>query len=596
MKLKSVSKVLSALVISTLLLAACSGDGGTSNKTTTKTKEPAKTQQVDTTSFPKKTSNDGKEVEGGTLNYGLISDTPFEGILNYVFYDGQPDFEVLQFFDEALLGADENFVYDQTGAANYELSEDKKTITLKIKDHVNWHDGQPVTAEDLEYAYLVIGHPKYQGPRYDTQMQMIVGMEDYHAGKADKIAGIKVSDEKTISITFKEANPSVLTGLWAYPLHKKYLGNIPVDKLVESDQIRKNPIGFGPFKIKKIVPGEAVEFVANEDYWQGKPKLDGVSLKIVNPQVATASLKNGDIDFSELPVDQYMQAKELKNIEILGTIDLAYSYIGFKLGHRNPDTGVTKMDNPKFQDKRLRQAMAYALDNKQVGEKLYNGLRFPATTVVPPSFPKYHDKSIKGYSKDVEKAKKLLDEAGYKDINNDGLREDPKGNEFKINFASMSGGDIAEPLAKFYIQSWKEIGLDVQLVDGRLHEFNSFYEMIEKDDPKVDIYLAAWGTGSDPDPSGIWHSQATFNYIRWVNEKSDELLAKGISPEAFEEDYRVQVYNEWQALVHEEVPVIPTLFRYNLGAANKRVKGLSMNGGIVDSWHDVSVTAEQPEK
>ncbi|WP_409302749.1 oligopeptide ABC transporter substrate-binding protein [Peribacillus sp. SCS-155] len=591
MKVKKYSKVLSALAVSALLLSACSGqESGSSSKS--KGKAP---EQVDTSAFPAKVSNDKKEIDG-TLNYGLISDTPFEGVLNLAFYQGQPDFEVLQFFEESLLSTDENWVYDQDGAATYELSNDNKTITIKIKDNVKWHDGNPVTAVDLEYAYLVIGSPKYKGVRYDAQMQLVEGMEAYHAGKADKISGVKVIDDKTISITQTQANPSMLTGLWTTPLNKKYLGDVPIEKLESSEKIRKNPIGFGPFKVKKIVPGEAVEFERYDDYWKGKPKLSGVSLKVVNPQVATASLQKGDIDFAAVSADQYDQAKSLKNIELVGTVDLAYSYIGFKLGHYDAEKGVSVMDNPKFADKRVRQAFGYAINNKEVGERMYKGLRFPATTVIPPSFPKYHDTSIKGFTYDPEKAKKLLDEAGYKDKNGDGLREDTNGKAFKINFASMSGDDIAEPLAKYYIQQWREVGLDVELLEGRLHEFNSFYDRVQKDDPKIDIFQGAWGTGSDPDPSGIWAKTQPFNFPRWVNDKNDELLKKGIAPEAFDENVRKGVYKEWQELVNEEAPMIPTLFRYSLSGANKRVKGLTIKGGQVEDWYQVAVTDENPVK
>lgn len=81
----------------------------------------------------------------------------------------------------------------------------------------------------------------------------------------------------------------------------------------------------------------------------------------------------------------------------------------------------------------------------------------------------------------------------------------------------MSGSDTSEPLSQYYLQSWRKIGLDAQLVDGRLHEFNSFYNMIEKDDPKVDVFAGTWGSGYDPDPSWLWLKDAQYNFIRWVN-------------------------------------------------------------------------------
>lgn len=539
-------------------------------------------------SFPTVTANSKPTIRNGHLNYGLSSDTPFTGILSYLLYSGNPDSLILQFFDESLLQTDEHYTFNNEGAATYEMSEDNKTITLTIKDHVKWHDGAPVTGADLEYAFLVIGNPDYTGVRYDKQMQMVAGMEAYHAGKVEYISGIKVDGQK-ISITYKEANPSLLTGgVWTYPMHKEYLKEVAIADLEASDKIRKTPIGFGPFQVKKIIPGEAVEFVANNEYWQGKPQLGSITLKVINPDLAVKAIETGELDIVEISADQYDQAKKLQNIEALGYIGFSYSYIGFKLGHFDAMTKTTKMDNPKMANIKLRQAMAYAIDNKSVGEKVYKELRSPANTVIP-AISHYHNSDITGYSLHQEKSKQLLDDAGYIDIDGDGIREDLKGKKFTIHFASMNGDTNSELLARYYIQQWGDIGLDVQLVDGRLQEFNSFYDMVELDDPKIDIYQAAWQTGSDPDPSGIWDKNSDYNYTRWVNDKSQELLAKGLSPEAFDEKYRKDVYDEWQQLVHDEVPMIPTLYRYNLAAANLRIKNFDFK---FTDWSKVAVTAE----
>lgn len=585
-------KVFGVLIGLLLVLAACKDNSAGSAKDA-QNKQTGQKESIQ--NFPMTVKNDGNPIDG-VLTYGLVSNTPFEGTLNRAFYTGEPDGEVLQFFDESLFHTNGDYEITNEGAAAYELSNDKKTMTIKIKDNVKWHDGESVKAEDLEYAYLVIGSSDYTGVRYGSELiQDIAGMEDYHTGKAKSISGIKVIDDKTLTITWNHANPSVLTGIWASPIPKHYLKDVPIKQLAQSDKVRKNPIGFGPFKLNKIVPGESVEFVRNEDYWAGKPSLKGVILKVVSPQVVLQSLKKGEIDLASFPTDQYVTAKGTKNIQFIGNIDLAYTYIGFKLGHWDENKQENVMDNPKFQDKRLRQAMAYAMDNQSVGDKLYHGLRFPATTLIPPSFPGYHDKNAAGYPYDPEKAKKLLDEAGYKDKDGDGLREAPDGSKFTIRFLMMSGGDIAEPLAKFYMQGWKSVGLDVQLVDGRLAEFNSFYDMVKKDDPKVDVFAAAWGTGSDIDPYGLYGRDVMFNYSRWVNDKNDELLEKGHSEQAFDKKYRKDIYNEWQALMKEEVPVIPTLYRSEIVAVNNRVKNFSVDPSSKLTWKDVSVTAEKPE-
>lgn len=593
MRNKHLFKFFSLIALLVLVLSACTNSTGGDGKKTATNEKP----KENIGNFPLVVKNSKKAISDGSLTYGLVSDTPFEGTLNYAFYDGNPDALVLQFFDDPLFATNGDYEFTNEGAATYKMSDDNKTITVKIKDNVNWTDGKPVTAQDYEYSFLVIGNKDYTGVRYgDAIIQSIVGMKEYHEGKAQNISGIKIIDDKTLSITFTQANPSLLTGLWPYALPKHYLSDVPIKDLAKSDKIHKNPIGFGPFKIKKMVPGESVEFERNDDYYGGKPKLKSLVLKVVNPKVILQAMKKGEVDIAEYPVDQYAAAKGSKNFQFVGKIDLAYSYIGFKLGHWDAKNSVNVMDNPKFQDKRLRQAMAYALDQKSVGEKIFNGLRFPATSLIPPSFPSWSTPDSNPIGYDPAKAKKLLDEAGYKDVNGDGLREDPNGKKFHINFLSMSGNETAEPLAKFYIQSWKNVGLDVSLVDGRLAEFNSFYDMVQNDDPKVDIFAAAWSTGTDVDPYGLYAKDASFNFSRFISEKNDQLLVDGHSEKAFDHAYRKKVYDDWQKYMNDEMPVIPTLFRSVITAVNNRVVDYSVDPKDTSFvWSKVGVSSDTPD-
>lgn len=364
-----------------------------------------------------------------------------------------------------------------------------------------------------------------------------------------------------------------------------------------SDPVRKNPIGYGPYKIKAMVTGESVQFEANKDYFHGAPKLAGVNLKVVNPNVVIESLKKGDIDLASFPNSLYDGKNVPTNVEFLGRQELSYDYIGFKLGKFDKAKGESIMNpDAKMANKELRQAMGYALNNEQVGTQLYHGLRTPATSLIIPAFAQYHDDSIKGYNYDPEKAKQLLDQAGYVDKDGDGLREDPKGNKLTINYAAMSGDTISEARAQFYLQNWKDVGLNVQLLDGRLQEFNSFYDRIEKDDPDIDVYGAAWGTGTDINPAGLYGSKASFNYSRFVSAENDKLLTEGASAKSFDMAYRKDIYNQWQQLMIDQAPVIPSLYRYEVQAVNKRIKNYDISyGGSYDSLAEIELTSDKPE-
>ena len=592
------SKWFSAFLVLLLLLSACSNSsGGETKQEGNKSKKKEKTEEVKVftlSDFSDTVKNDEELIEDGILNYALETASPFEGTLNYNFYQGNPDAEILQFFDESLFKRNEDHEITNDGAATYELSDDNKTITITIRDNVYWHDGEPVTADDVKFSYEIIGSPDYEGVRYGELQRSIVGMEEYHEGKADDISGIEIIDEKTLSITHKQANPSLLTGIWSYATPRHYLGDVPISEMMHSDKIRVNPIGFGPFKVKKIVPGESVEYERFDDYWAGKPKLKGVILKVVNPNVAIAALKKGEFDISEFPSGQINEIKDASNVQLLSKMGNVYQYIGFKLGHYDKDKEENVMDRPKLQNKKLRQAIAYALDNETIGKRMYHGLLYLGNSVIIPYYPKYHDESLEAYGYDPEKAKALLDEAGYIDVNGDGYREDPDGNEFTLTYLQSGGTDALEAKAQKYLEYWKDIGLKVELKDGRLHDFNSFSDQMKTDDPGVEIFSGAWSTGASVDPSGIHGKHSQFNYPRFVDERSEELLKKGISPEAFDMDYRKAVYKEWQALMHEEAYLVPTHYRMDVTAVNNRVKNFTVDSKKIN-WHEVGLTKEKPE-
>lgn len=601
------SLILPLMLALLVFLAACtSGNGnkagnpsptdGGDKPSPTESEKPAVEDglySIDDFSNVKK--NEGEAIKGGSITFGLVSDTPFEGTLNFNFYSGDPDSQVLGWFDEGLLTWDKNYVYTNDGAATYEVSEDGKTFTFTIHDNVNWHDGKPVTAEDLLFAHEVIGNPKYDGPRYDSNFTNIVGMNEFHDGKAKTISGIEVLSDKKLKITYIESTPSLLTGgVWPYPLAKHIFGNMDVAKISSSPEVREKPIGFGPFKVKSIVPGESVVFEKNPDYWRGEPALDEVILKVINPTTIVQQLESGGVDLvNSFPVDQYPDNAKMANVEFLGAIDRAYTYIGFKLGKWDAKAGKVVPDaKAKMGDVNLRKAMAHAVDNDQVGKKFYHGLRWNATTLIPPSHPEYHDATNKGLAFDPELAKKILDDAGYK---LDGkFRTNPDGSELVINFISMTGGDIAQPLAQYYVQSWQAIGLNVQL---EMLEFNTFYDRVGsngEDDPKVDVYQGAWGVGIDVDPAGLYGRDAIYNFSRYASDEQDRLLKAGVSAEAFDVKVRQGIYKEWQQLMVDEVPVFPTLYRAVIVPVNKRILNYAIGDGTNLYPHQIAITQDKP--
>ncbi|WP_445486682.1 oligopeptide ABC transporter substrate-binding protein [Niallia sp. 03133] len=567
MKKKSGLLLLSIILVLSAFLAACS----------------------DKTSSDGKDNGEKKTVEGGTVTFGFTQ--PFKGVLSYAYYEGEDDANALQFMHEGLLKTNDQLV-SEPNLATYEFSDDNKKLTFKIKKGVKWHDGVELKAEDMEYAWYLIADPAYNGARF-SNVAMIKGAQEYHDKKADKIEGIKVVDDYTIEVTLTEPQVNVLENIWTYPEPKHYYGDLKADKVSEADQVRKTPIGVGPFKVKKIVPGESIEFERFDDYWQGKPALDGVIYKVIDGSLASGLIQNGEVDVIEAPKDQWGTIKELDNINPKTVDAMSYSYIGFKFGHYDKKAGKVVMDNPKYQNKNLRQAMVYAIDRQAFIDNFANGLGKPLNTPFPTvSWAKIPDDQINDYKFDQAKAKSLLDEAGYKDVDGDGFREDPDGKPFTIKFDAMSGVETSEARAQFILQSWEDVGLKAELNGGSLKEFNLFYDTVEAD--KTEVFMGAWGLANDPDPSGLWLSTDVWNYQRWFSEKSDELIKKGVQyPKDSSQDiqdYRKEIYYEWQKIVNDELPTIFFEQREDAWAINKRVEGVKIDPfGVTPSeiykWH-----------
>ena len=548
--------------------------------------------------FESQVTNEGEAIEGGTLKYALVGD-PFEGILNSVLYTNQSDSTIISFFNEGIMGYDSSFYMDDSGFADFELNKDEKSVTITIPKDAKWSDGQAITIDDVILPYYIIGSPDYIGLRYGKRFENVVGMKDYHEGKTEEISGLERVDDHTLKVHYETFNNSMkIAGgsIASYIEPSHILKDIPVSELEDSEYVRSKPVGFGPFKVENIVPGESVTMVANEHYYKGKPKIERIQIDVVNPSSAVAEMMAGNYDMAQLPSDQYATFKDAKNFKTIGVLENSYNYIGFKTGTMDPEEGEVKMDESKpVSNKALRRAMGYAIDSGAIAKEFYDGIRKPANSPIPPIFDVYN-KDQEGFTYDPEKAKKLLDEAGFKDTNGDGFVEDPNGEEFQLGLASMSGGETAEPIAQYYLQSWKEIGINIELVDGRLMEFNTFYDRLDKDDPAIDVFAAAQGVGGDPNPTDQFGRTGGFNDTRWTNEENDKLLEDIASDKSFDEEFRKETFKKWQALIFEEAPVIPTIYRYGLISVNNRVSHYDFEIGTDLNWSEIYLTADKPIK
>ena len=580
-------------------LAACGGKGQSSDATTTSAKPQPKMK------FASEVTHDGTPIKGGTLKYAIVSPAPFKGVFMDELASDSVDSQITSQIDNTLFEFDDNRRLTNTGLASVEFDVEGKTATVKLnsKDY-KFSDGQPLTIDDYIFAIEAIGNKDYTGVRYNGNYQNIEGMDKFHSGEASSISGVEKLDDYSVKIHFKQMRPSMqLAGgsLPSYVLPKHIFSSIPITEWEKSEYVRGTKgVGVGPFKIESIVPGESVTLVPNEHFYKGRSKVDKVVMEVVSPDTVVSQVKSGNYDIASMPNSQFEAYKDLTNVSFISSFASQYEYIAFHLGKFDKEQGKNITDpNAKMSDPVLRQAIAYAIDNNASGESIFNGLQRGTNSIIIPSFKDVYNPNQEGFDYNPEKAKQLLDEAGYKDTDGDGLRENKDGSKLKINFAARTRDDANESLIQQYLLWWKEVGLDVQLYTGRTLEVNNFYDKVEADDPEIDMFAAGWATGYDPNPSGLFGEDAKFNMQRYTSAEGNALIEKISSNEAFDDAKNIQFYKEWQKYVHDQAFIFPTLTGESVTAVNKRVKYYDKKIG---SNHDESsmiklqLTANEPVK
>ncbi|MHA8138631.1 oligopeptide ABC transporter substrate-binding protein [Lactobacillaceae bacterium Scapto_B20] len=575
-------------MLSALSLAACSNSNN-SNSENGSSKAPNLASSYNTS---------GKGTTAGnnsTLKVAEINNSPFAGITSPSLITNAEDNDVYSPGFQTLFNNDKNYKIVDGGLANLKLDKSAKTATITIRKDAKWSNGMKVTAKDVEYPYEIIANPKSQSQQYSVDMNKIEGVAEYHAGKAKTISGFTYPDGQSgrvVKIKFNSFPPSLQyngnSTMWQYIEPYEYLKNVPIDKLASSDQVRKNPIFVGPYKLSKQVQGESTSWVPNPYYFGSKAKIKNISIQVVSSNNFAASIKANKYDFTFGGVSsQYPDVKNLKNYTMVGSPAMSFSYFGFNLGHAN-SKGVSVTDkNAKMANKNLRQALMYAINLDQVYDKFGNGLRWRANTLLPPAFKQYYDSSLPGFKYDPKKAAKLLDDAGYKKKGK--WRVQPNGKPLKINFGAMAGSTTSEAIQQYELQEWHKLGLNVQYAGGKPMEMNSFYSILQK--PKqnqIDFYNAAFSTNSEPTPTGLFGTAAAFNMGHFANKENDQLMN---NEKAWDNNYRVKQFKDWQKFMNEETAYAPDSFSYSWSPVSKRVVNYTTSPANANFWNDLQLNS-----
>lgn len=529
---KSLSLMLVCVLLLSVVLTGC---GGTNSEPTNKPADQEKAEPQE------------QAQEQSKLIYALWSSPT--GVFNPILYDEEYDAAVIQLTYSTLLKLDRNLNLVPSLAKEYEISPDNKILTFYLRDDVKWHDGTPFTSADVEFTFSSMAHPDYTGPRYG-EVEKILGAKEYHDGQADKVEGIKVIDEYTISFEFTEVFAPGLVRIGADRgiVPKHIWGPVPVKEWKEKAELLNNPIGTGAYKIEKFVPGQYVELSAFNDFYDGKAEIDKFIFKVSNQDTAIAELVKGDIDVADISALKAADMKELEDagLKIVSYAGKSYQYMGFNLREE------------KLKDKDLRQAFFYAIDRNAIVNKLMDGNGIVLNAPLVPTGWAYPKEGLNEYEYNPEKAKELLKQAGYEDKDNDGWVEDENGEKLSLVLKYPIGNKTREQSAPVIQKYLKDIGVEIEL---RNMEFGALLDEVMSNHD-FDLYLLGSSLSLDPDPKPIWHSDAAsdeignaaWNIVGFRNEEADKNIEQGLA--ALETSERQKVYQTFCEIVNEEAPQI----------------------------------------
>lgn len=451
----------------------------------------------------------------------------------------------LMFLPLMELDADLNF---EGMLADSITTEDNKNFIVHIDDAATWSDGTPVTADDVVYTALRLASPVIGNTAMMYYVFEGVGDDGFVEEGAESIDGIQKVDDKTVQFTTKEEMPITTFensyARYLLTLPKHVIEQYSEEELSTADWFNHPDVVSGPFIVTDFDVDHYISYEANKDYWKGAPKIDKLNIKIVDGSQLYAGLQSGEIDItqqtmSDIPQEDYESVEALDNVEVV---------------YGSPVTNQSVFIQTKnVPDVKVRQAMLYAIDRQQILEELLNGHGEIVDGFLSSASP-FYDDSLTPVSYDPEKAKALLEEAGW-----DGSQT--------IRFYVNSGDSTFVNAASIIAAEWAAVGIkaEIQTVD-----FATLMSVAGTEDYDV---LAVQYTYApvDPYPDVAWLLGGEGSWTDYSDDTLNDALTK--SQLTSDPEETKELFSVVDKKVQEDVPMFSAYVISAQGAVSKRITG-----------------------
>ena len=519
--------------LSLLVLVACSSrrdgadvpDPATAEagpEPTTSSSEPTPTQRSET-----RRGQPGERIDGGTL-VRLGGDPPT--LDPHLTTDATSATYIVEVFGGLVtIDSELNIVPDI--ARSWDISPGGRIYTFYLREDAKFHSGKPVSAQDIKWSLERATDPLTAAPVVDEYLGDIIGAEDKLDGNVREVSGIRVIDDHTLEITIDEPKSYFLAKL-----------TYPTAFVLDQENVESNrrwfrtPNGTGPFKLEEYVPGETLLLARNESYHLGPPFLEKVEF-ILSGGTAMLMYENDEIQVTGVglaDLDLILDPENPLNAQLnRAPPSFSTDYIGMNV------------NEPPFDDLKVRQALNYAIDKQAISRDVLADLVVPATGILPPGFPGYND-GIAGYPYNPEKARQLLSESKYGGDPGDFPR-------IILTTAGSFGSSVGLDL-EVVLEMWRQnLGIEVEILQT---EFATYLQDLVK--RRFQMFQIGW-IADYPDPENfldlLFHGDSKNNHTGFDNPEVNDLLERARVEQR--EDMRYELYQKAEELILEEAPWIP---------------------------------------
>ncbi len=416
------------------------------------------------------------------------------------------------------------------------ISEDGLVYTFVLRENAKFHDGKPVTAQDVKWSIERAADPDTLSHTAETYLGDIVGAKDKLEGLADEVSGVRVVDDRTIEFTIDAPKSYFLAKL-----------TYPTAYVVDREQVNDDgswldqPNGTGPFTLATYEIGELIVLERNENYHLGPPHIESIQM-ILSGGSAMIMYENDEIHLTGVGLDDLPR--------LLDPSDPLHPQL-----HRSPqDFDVfyigLNSEQPPFDDVKVRQALNYAIDLQSIAENVLDGRVSPATGVIPPGFPSYTE-NLRSYHFNPDLARELMQESKYADA----LASD----DFPRITLTISGsfGAAIPTYLEVILEQWRqELGIEVEIQQT---EWATFLQDVN--DKKYQMFSLGW-IADYPDPQNfldvLLHSESQSNHTNYANPEVDRLLEEARTER--DRSRRFELYNQIEQMILDDAPWVWTWF------------------------------------